>query len=242
MPRFLVVMLLCMPTFAQVKHVTVQSLRQTDQKVTYRVVNESSQPLTSYTVAVDLTYIDGVVIRAEVSGEFGPSGHPIAAGASFEQVYPLDGSMHGKVLKVDLVPLVAIYGDGTAEAQDSAVFHRIADHRVMVEKAKTILVDATRQALSDQTDQHPSVRALVLVKAAIERSDAETAGPGHKIIVLGKTPIQPDEGLLKDAVAYLEGLKRSPNEREALSSYLAREQRQLDGYRSFANVRLGDVQ
>jgi hypothetical protein len=239
MLKYLVVTLLCAPTFAQVEHITVQSLRQTDKEVTYQVVNESSQPLTSYTIGVDLTYGDGTVIRAEVSGEFGPSGHPIAPGATFKQVYPLDGSMHGKVSKVDLVPLVAIYGDGTAEAQDSAVFHRIADHRVMVEKAKTILVDAARQALGDQTDQHPSGKALASVKAAIERSDAETAGPGHKIIIVGKTPIQPDQGLLKGAVTYLEGLKGNLNEREELTNYLAREQRELDEYRSFAKVRPG---
>jgi hypothetical protein len=241
MSKCLVMMLLCVPTFAQVKHVAVQSVRQTEKEVTYQVVNESSQPVTSYTVGVDLTYGDGAVIRAEVSGEFGPSGHPIARGAAFEQVYPLGGSMHGKVLKVDLVPLVAIYSDGTAEAQDSAVFHRIADHRVMVEKAKMILVDAARQALGDETERHPSATALALVRAAIDRSDAETAGPAHKIIVVGKTPIQPDESLLKDAATYLEGLKQSPNEREELTSYLASEQRELEECRSSAGVRLGGV-
>lgn len=242
MLRCLAVMLLCVPTFAQVRHVTVQSLRQTDKQVTYRVVNESSQPLTSYTVGIDLTYADGTVIRAEVSGEFGPSGHPIAPGSAFEQVYPLGGSMHGKVSKVDLVPLVAIYGDGAAEAQDAAVFHRIADHRVMVEKAKAILADAVQQAVSDQADAHPGTKASALVKAAIERSDAETAGPGHKVIIVGKTPIQPDRSLLEDAVKYLEGLKGNPNEREELTKYLATEQRELNEYRSFSKVRLGGAQ
>ena len=87
---------LCVSAFAQVKHVTVQIVSQTDKEITYRIVNESSQPLTSYTVGIDLTYFDGAVIRSEVSGEFSPSG-PIAPGAVFEQLYPLGGSMHGKV-------------------------------------------------------------------------------------------------------------------------------------------------
>ena len=182
---------LCVSAFAQVKHVTVQIVSQTDKEITYRIVNESSQPLTSYTVGIDLTYFDGAVIRSEVSGEFSPSG-PIAPGAVFEQLYPLGGSMHGKVSKVDLVPLVAIYQDGTAEAENPAVFHRIADHRVMVQKAHEISVSAVQQALSDPTDGHPSAKALALVKAAIAQSDAESAGPGHKIIIAGKTPIQPD--------------------------------------------------
>lgn len=242
MLRYVAVLLLSVSAFAQVKHVTVQVLRQSDSEIAYRVVNESSQPLTSYTVGIDLTYVDGAAVRSEVSGEFAPSGHPIAPGAAFEQVYPLGGSIHGKVSKVDLVPLVAIYGDGSAEAQNSAVFHRIADHRVMVQKAHEISAGAIQQALSDETDEHPSARALALVKAALDKSDSETAGPGHKRIIVGKTPMQPDEGLLRDAIAYLERLKGSPNEREKLTSYLATEQRKLDQSRSFAQVRLGGAQ
>lgn len=230
---------LCMSAFAQVKHVTVQIVSQTDKEVTYQIVNESRQPLTSYTVGIDLTYFDGAVIRSEVSGEFSPPGPPIAPGTAFEQRYPLGGSMHGKVSKVDLVPLVAIYQDGTAEAENPTVFHRIADHRVMVQKAHEISVGAIQQALSDPTDGHPSVKALALVKAAIAQSEAETAGPGHKIIIAGKTPIQPDELLLKDTVRYLEGLTESPNEREGLTQYLASEEGKLNQSRSFAQVRLG---
>lgn len=242
MVRCIAVVLMSVSAFAQVKHISLQTLRQTDNEVTYRIVNESSQPLTSYTIGIDLTHVDGVVIRSEVSGEFGPAGHPLAPGAAFEQVYPLTGSMHGKVSKVDLAPLVAIYGDGSAEAQDSAVFHKIADHRVMVQKAHEISVGALQQALSDPTDEHPSDKALALVKAALDKSDAETAGPGHKVITIGKTPMQPDEGLLRDAIRYLEGLKGSPNEREGLTSYLATEQRKLNESRSFAQVRLGGAQ
>ena len=108
----------------------------------------------------------------------------------------------------------------------------------MVQKAHEISVSAVQQALSDPTDGHPSAKALALVKAAIAQSDAESAGPGHKIIIAGKTPIQPDGSLLKDTVAYLEGLKGSPNERDELTKYLASEEGKVNQSRSFAQVRL----
>jgi hypothetical protein len=222
----------------QVKHLKVLVIRQTDRQVTYRVVNEYDQPLTSYTVGIDFTYGDGTTNRAEVSGEW--TRHPIDPGASFEQSYPLDGNrLHGLATSVSIVPLVAIYGDGTAEATDEATLHRIADHRVMVQKAHEVIVAAVQQALNDA---HPSAKALAAVKAAIAQSDAATAGPGHKIIVVGKTPIQPDEGLLKDAVKYLEGVQGNSDERGELSKYLATEQEKLNQARGFAQVHVGGVQ
>lgn len=221
-----------------VEHIAVQIVRQSPQQVTYQVVNQYNQPLTSYTVGIDFTYADGTSSRTEVSGEW--ARHPIAAGASFEQTYPLDGDrLHGPATNVSIVPLVAIYADGTAEATDRATLHRIADHRVMVRKAHEIIVDAVQQALNDP---HPSAKALAAVKAAVAQSDAETAGPGHKVIVVGQTPIQPDEGLLNDAAKYLEGMQRVSDERKELSKYLATEQEKLSQPREFANVRVGGVQ
>ena len=222
----------------QVKHITVLVIRQADRQVTYRVVNEYDQPLTSYTIGIDSTYGDGTTSRAEVSGEW--TRHPIAPGGSFEQTYPLDGNqIHGLATGVSILPLVAIYGDGTVEATDHATVHRIADHHVMVQKAHEVIVAAVQQALNDA---HPSAKALAAVKAAIAQSDAATAGSGHKIVVVGKTPIQPDEGLLKDAVKYLKGVRGNSDERGELSKYLATEQEKLNQARGFAQVRVGRVQ
>ena len=223
----------------QVKHITVLVIRQTDRQVTYRVVNEYDQPLTSYTIGIDFTYGDGTTSRAEVSGEW--TRHRIAPGASFEQTYPLDGDqLHGVATSVSIVPLVAIYGDGTAEATDQAKFHRIADHRVMVQKAHEIIVAAVQEALNDP---HPSAKALSAVRAAIAQSEGASANTkGHKVIVVGKTPIQPDEGLLKDTVKYLEGMQNNSDERAELSKYLGTEQEKLNQARGFAQVHVGGVQ
>jgi hypothetical protein len=231
--RLLVTLMLCAAAAtAQVKQVTAQLVSQTDKAITYRITNESRQAMAAYTLGIDIVYADGHTAHSEQSEDFGPTREGIAAGVAREATLGYGTSpAHGRIVQVTLTPLVAIYHDGSAEAQDAAVFHRIADHRVMVAKALEEITSAIQQALSDRTDEHPSIKAATLIEADIKTSDAETAGPkGTKRMVAGKTPIQPDESFLTDAVKRLQQLRTSPDEREELTKYLASKQEKLHEY------------
>lgn len=215
------VSLLSVAGFAQI-HFTVQELNRTEQGFTYRVTNESPQPIRVFTVGIDITYADAQSFHSEQSIRIQKL---IAPGASYEMAYVGD-SRHGQIAKVELRPLVAIYADKSHEAVDSATYHRIADVETANTKAIEVTVNAIKQALANPSDAHPATAASATIEKAIADARTATASPwpGVRRIVVGQ-PVQPDEHRMQEALAQLQGITT----RDELEKYLGKLQAELGG-------------
>jgi hypothetical protein len=228
-------------------HMTVMVTGWRGPDIIYRITNNANQPLTAYTIRIERIYDDGEPVINEYSVGFGPSEPGILPGESYEGTTRLDLSNgeHGGIVKYTVIPLVAIYKNGTAEATDLAAFHRIADVRVRTLKALEVSVGAIQQALSDGSAD-PAAKAALLIQEQIKQIQSTYGPGGHKVLIEG-APIQPNEHDLKDVVTNLNQAGRraaqeNMSERQYFEKYLSDLETKLNAYREYANVHLGGVQ
>lgn len=182
--RHLAVLLLCLcvSASAQVTQLSLQVLNQSEKKATYRLTNNSDKPLTCYSVAVSVTYNDGQVASTQTS-ECDYATGILAPQASVERTVNLElnTSNHSGTARMEILPSLAVFQDGTTETKDVKSWHILMDS-VKSENDGTRDVIATLQ----KTGNDP-VKAIAALKILQQKA----------------TPKSPYDDRLKEAIAFL---------------------------------------
>jgi hypothetical protein len=194
---------------AAVKEVTVDN-----KSALITVVNQSNHDITGFTIGIDATAPDGTVDHSEYGDDYGPlTGKTLRAHESVVVTYPMNIDVRSTTAKI----IVAIYNDGTAEADNKETLDQIISVRAGIAKALRISATTLNAALSDAK---PSEYARTRLEQKLAENDAAV-----------------NQSYLRGSLEVIKAASKSSNERVILQENAARYDKEAAAFEAYANIR-----
>jgi hypothetical protein len=198
---------------AKINGAVVQTVTIDKNVASITVLNQSDQDLTGFTLAITGTFPDGRKENSEFTEDYGPlTGSVLGA----QQIAIEPYTYKDAPIKVAAKVIVALYKDGTAEADDEATLDQVVSVRAGMGKALQLGADTLNAALSTTS---PSDYARLRFKELLA-SDDKTV----------------DRAYLKGSVQLVEAAPKG-GERQFFQQQAARHQREATAFAAYAKIR-----
>ena len=210
---YLLFLALASQVLAKVGGAMVQAVTLEDKAANITVLNQSDQDITGFTLAITATFTDGHQEHSEYTRDYGPlTGNVLPPHQVVVQPY----SYGSAPTKVDARVIIAIYKDGTAEADDKRALDQVVSVRASIAKALQVSADTLNAALATTSPTDYASRRLKEMLAANDKTI--------------------NQSYLKGSVQLIEAAPKG-GERQYLQEHAARYQREANAFAAYANVR-----
>jgi len=205
----------------------------TNNTATIEIVNMSAKNITAFSVFVDAVHANGTTEHSEKMLDYDPyltsKDKVLHPGATTDLSSTWNVTTANPILTVNAKVVAVVYSDQTAEVIDKEAFQRIVQHRMSaanaVRKSKEIISDA----LADQTDAHPSIKAVAAATEVLKQAETSHSLDMDTMYLQGaRADIQK---------APLKSVERGISERDYLSEQLVKLQQKANLYEKYARVR-----
>ena len=190
----------------------LQSVTLDHNVATAHVINQSTKDITGFSVAFRATYGDGQVEPSVHTRDYGPlTGEVLAANKTTE----MKEEYGAEPLSVEAIVVVAIYKDGTAEADDATVLDKTIATRRGIAKALRLSASTLNASLEDA---HPSDYARTKLTLARDDKSVNTA-------------------FINGSLEVIEIAANNGHEREFLQEHAARYEKEAAAFEAYSNIR-----